>query len=142
MAQDNPERKSAIPSILFSASPKTEPMARIHSAEEWVERFHKAGAKRKKTVVTIGNFDGVHLGHQAILRETALLGAGSNSMSVALTSFPHPTEFLRPSNAPPMLMTLEQRLGAIEKLGSTRHSCSALTNILRALAHKNLWRST
>ncbi len=75
MAQDNPERKSAIPPILFSASPKTEPMARIHSAEEWVERFHQAGEKRQKTVVTIGNFDGVHLGHQAILRETASLGA-------------------------------------------------------------------
>jgi len=117
MAQDNPERKSAIPSILFSASPKTEPMARIRSAEEWVERFYKAGEKRKKTVVTIGNFDGVHLGHQAILRETASFGAGFDLMSVALTFFPHPTKFLRPSNAPPMLMTLEQRLNAIEKLG-------------------------
>jgi riboflavin kinase / FMN adenylyltransferase len=67
-------------------------------------------------VVTISPPNGVHLGHQAILRETASLGTGPDSMSVALTFFPHPTKFLRPSNAPPMLMTLEQRLAAIEKL--------------------------
>ena len=91
-------------------------MARVYSAEEWVERFHKSGGKRKTTVVTIGNFDGVHLGHQAILRAAWESAGQSDGMSVALTFFPHPAKLLRPGDAPQLLMTLDQRLAAIEQL--------------------------
>jgi riboflavin kinase/FMN adenylyltransferase len=91
-------------------------MARVHSAEEWVERFHKSGAKRKTTVVTIGNFDGVHLGHHAILRAAWESAGQLDGMSVALTFFPHPAKLLRPGHAPQLLMTLDQRLDAIEQL--------------------------
>jgi riboflavin kinase / FMN adenylyltransferase len=91
-------------------------MARVYSAKEWVERFHRSGGQRKTTVVTIGNFDGVHLGHQAILREAQSMGCGDDGISVALTFFPHPAKFLRPADAPPLIMTLDQRLDAIEAL--------------------------
>ncbi len=116
MPSNDEKRKSLIPLTLFAGTPKTEPMARVYSAEDWVERFQGASAKRKTTVVTIGNFDGVHRGHQAILRAAWESAGQSDGMSVALTFFPHPGKLLRPGDAPQLLMTLDQRLAAIEQL--------------------------
>jgi riboflavin kinase/FMN adenylyltransferase len=90
------------------------PLARIHSAEEWTGRF---GTDGKPSVVTIGNFDGVHLGHQKILGDTRELAARTQAMAIVLTFYPHPARVLRPAQAPLLLMTLEQRLAAIGKLG-------------------------
>jgi len=116
MAPNSEKKGPLIPPTLFAGTPRTEPMARVFSAEEWVERFHQSGAKRKTTVVTIGNFDGVHLGHQAILRAAWESAGQLDGMSVALTFFPHPAKLLRPGDAPQLLMTLDQRLDAIEQL--------------------------
>jgi len=117
MPTDERNRKLLIPPALFVGQARLEPMARIYSAEEWQSRFPRAEEKPVNTVVTIGNFDGVHLGHQAILRETQRLGAAPGSMSVAVTFYPHPAKVLRPTAAPPLLMTLGQRLDTIEALG-------------------------
>lgn len=117
MPSNNEKRKLPVPQTLFAGTPKTEPMARVYSAEEWVERFHKSGGQRKTTVVTIGNFDGVHLGHQAILRAAWESAGQLDGMAVALTFFPHPAKLLRPGDAPQLLMTLDQRLAAIQRLG-------------------------
>lgn len=116
MAPNSEKKGPLIPPTLFAGTPRTEPMARVFSAEEWVERFHQSSAKRKTTVVTIGNFDGVHLGHQAILRAAWESAGQLDGMSVALTFFPHPAKLLRPGDAPQLLMTLDQRLDAIEQL--------------------------
>ncbi len=116
MPSNDENRKSLIPATLFAGKSKSEPMVRVYSAEEWVERFHSVSGKRKTTVVTIGNFDGVHLGHRAILRAAWESAGQSDGMSVALTFFPHPAKLLRPGDAPQLLMSLDQRLGAIEQL--------------------------
>jgi len=87
---------------------------KLHSAEEWRARLGKSG---RPAVVTIGNFDGVHMGHQKILRETCSLAAETGAMSVVLTFYPHPARVLRPAQAPLLLMTLDQRLAAIERMG-------------------------
>jgi riboflavin kinase / FMN adenylyltransferase len=89
----------------------------VHSPEEWVDRF---GHLQSRPVVTIGNFDGVHLGHQKILREAserAHLGSNLYKFKrqgelypAVLTFYPHPAKVLRPAEAPCLLMTLEQRL--------------------------------
>ncbi|MGH9676112.1 MAG: bifunctional riboflavin kinase/FAD synthetase, partial [Candidatus Acidiferrum sp.] len=68
--------------------------------------------------LTIGNFDGVHLGHAALLtslREQARACAGP---AVALTFDPHPLELLRPGNLPPVLTTLEERTRVLRELGA------------------------
>ncbi len=90
------------------------PLAILHSAEAWAERFGKSG---KDTALTIGNFDGVHLGHQKILQGVMERARQSELMSAVLTFYPHPARVLRPAEAPALLETLAQRLGAIEAMG-------------------------
>ncbi len=89
-------------------------LARLSSAEEWVSRF---GEGRKPAVVTIGNFDGMHRGHQKILGKVVEEARGKGQLAAVLTLFPHPLKILRPAEAPALLMTIEQRLAAFEKAG-------------------------
>lgn len=84
------------------------------SPEEWLARF---GPERPSAIVTIGNFDGVHSGHQKILRAVLESARRSNSLAVVVTFDPHPLSVVRPGEAPPLLMTLRQRLMFFEKLG-------------------------
>ncbi len=69
------------------------------------------------SVVTIGNFDGVHRGHQVLLRRTVTLAAELGVRSVAVTFDPHPTAVLRPDAAPPRLQTLDDRIDALGESG-------------------------
>jgi riboflavin kinase / FMN adenylyltransferase len=59
--------------------------------------------------ITIGNFDGVHTGHQQIMRRVAAVAGEHGWKSVALTFDPHPTRLVAPSRAPHLLSTPEQR---------------------------------
>lgn len=60
--------------------------------------------------LAIGNFDGVHVGHQALLRRARELAATKRARSAALTFDPHPVRVLRPGLAPPLLTGLERKL--------------------------------
>jgi riboflavin kinase / FMN adenylyltransferase len=90
------------------------PFAVVRSEAEWAAAF---GRPDQCAVVTIGNFDGVHLGHQRILALIQHYARLSGCKSAVLTFFPHPARVLRPAEAPPLLMTLQQRLDAIQQLG-------------------------
>jgi riboflavin kinase/FMN adenylyltransferase len=89
-------------------------LAIVNSAAEWVERF---GESRKPTVVTIGNFDGVHLGHQKILSGVLERARAADLIASVLTFYPHPSRVLRPEAAPALLATLEQRLAGFQAAG-------------------------
>ncbi len=68
-------------------------------------------------VVTVGNFDGVHLGHQKILRTVAESARQRSIASVALTFDPHPLKVLAPALAPQTLTGMPQRIGLIRGQG-------------------------
>ena len=68
-------------------------------------------------IVTIGNFDGVHLGHRRILEAAVARAKESGRPSVAVTFEPHPLAVLRPDHAPRRIQTLRQKEEAIEALG-------------------------
>jgi riboflavin kinase/FMN adenylyltransferase len=66
--------------------------------------------------VTIGNFDGVHLGHQQLFSEVVKRSARSNSKSTVVTFDPHPLRVLRPDGIK-LISTIEQKIEQIEKAG-------------------------
>jgi riboflavin kinase / FMN adenylyltransferase len=69
------------------------------------------------TVVTVGFFDGVHLGHRAVLDRTVEAARERGVRSIAVTFDRHPREILTPGNEPRLLTTVERKAGLIETAG-------------------------
>lgn len=69
------------------------------------------------TVATLGNFDGVHLGHRAVLRTVTDLAHERGLPAVAVTFDPHPVAVLHPERAPQEIVGLEHRLELLEQAG-------------------------
>lgn len=90
------------------------PLIVIRSPEQWVTRF---GAMRSATSLTIGNFDGVHVGHQKILGALVERARSSNLMTAVVTFDPHPAQVLKPGAAPTLLETIEQRCEHFREVG-------------------------
>lgn len=72
-------------------------------------------------VLAVGVFDGMHLGHQAVLRAASDSAARIGGVPVALTFDPHPASVLRPDNAPRLLTPLDHKLRLMERQG-IRHA--------------------
>ncbi len=72
---------------------------------------------QKPTVLTLGVFDGLHLGHQQIMQTVVERARAANAVPTAITFDPHPRAVLHPESAPPLLQTLDQRLANLEVLG-------------------------
>ena len=71
----------------------------------------------RPTVLTLGVFDGLHLGHQRIMHRVVERAKAVGAAATAITFDPHPRSVLHPESAPPMLQTLDQRLANLEVLG-------------------------
>jgi riboflavin kinase/FMN adenylyltransferase len=76
------------------------------------------GGERAGRAVTIGAFDGVHLGHQAVLRLVHDLARARSLTSTVLTFDRHPAEVVRPGSAPKLLTTLDQKLELLDANGA------------------------
>jgi riboflavin kinase/FMN adenylyltransferase len=74
-------------------------------------------ALRRPTTVTLGVFDGLHLGHQAIMHTIVERAAETGSAATVVTFDPHPRSVLHPGSTPPLLQTFEQRLEGMKYLG-------------------------
>ncbi len=71
----------------------------------------------QKTLVTIGTFDGVHIGHQKIIEKLVAEAKASEKKSVLLTFFPHPRMVLQKDVAIKLINTIDERAQLLEKLG-------------------------
>jgi riboflavin kinase/FMN adenylyltransferase len=71
----------------------------------------------EKTIVTIGTFDGIHIGHQKILKDLIKTAKKEGKKSVLLTFFPHPRMVLQKDNKILLLNTIEEKSGLLEKMG-------------------------
>lgn len=71
----------------------------------------------KPGAVTIGNFDGVHLGHQAMIRQLVAAARARQLDACAITFEPHPREYFNPQQAPARLSNLRDKLEGLRELG-------------------------
>src|SRR5258706_8417070 len=69
------------------------------------------------TVISVGNFDGVHLAHQSVLKAVVERARELGARSLAVTFEPHPTRILRPDVAPRLLTPLAVKLKLMEQTG-------------------------
>src|SRR5262249_50466924 len=69
------------------------------------------------SVITIGAYDGVHLGHRAVIAEVKLRAAELGARSAVVTFDRHPASVVRPESAPLLLTNLEQKLELLEATG-------------------------
>jgi riboflavin kinase/FMN adenylyltransferase len=83
------------------------------SSQGWAARYATSG---RGSALAIGNFDGIHLGHQAILRAAITRARESASTPTVLTFDPPPQKVLRPESAPLRLTTIEQRIACFGAL--------------------------
>lgn len=67
--------------------------------------------------IAIGNFDGVHVGHRALITRARQLAAANDALTVVLTFDPHPSALLAPARAPQMLTSIERRIELLAEAG-------------------------
>jgi riboflavin kinase/FMN adenylyltransferase len=80
---------------------------------ELIRGWHNVRSEHRGCVLTIGNFDGVHLGHQAILKQLGGVGRARSLTTTLITFEPHPREYFAPENAPARLSRLREKLCAL-----------------------------
>ncbi len=71
----------------------------------------------ERAFVSLGNFDGLHIGHQHVLDELKRRARNMKGTSVVITFHPHPLKIVAPDKAPQMMTTLEQRLELLDNQG-------------------------
>jgi riboflavin kinase / FMN adenylyltransferase len=78
---------------------------------------HQNAPAWRGAAIAIGNFDGVHLGHRALIARARELAAASDALAVALTFDPHPSTLLAPARAPLLLTSIERRIELLAEAG-------------------------
>jgi riboflavin kinase/FMN adenylyltransferase len=82
-----------------------------------VRHLERVSQRLGPVVLTLGNFDGVHRGHEAIIRRAVAEAAGRGAQAAVLTFHPHPVAVLAPERATPRIQTLHDRLERFRVLG-------------------------
>jgi riboflavin kinase/FMN adenylyltransferase len=108
------------------------------SVESKVQSFirgaHNLRPRHKGCVATLGSFDGVHLGHQAILQQLVRLAKQTQLPSLVIIFEPQPQEFFQGDKAPARLMRLREKIQALLAAGVDRVLCLSFNDYLRSLS--------
>ncbi len=92
-----------------------------------VENLDDIEKPYKNAVITIGNFDGVHIGHQALFYEVIEKADALGGTSIVMTFEPHPIRVLKSNGHPPLITLYEQKIELIEKSGVAVIICVPFT---------------
>ncbi len=101
---------------------------------ELIENIDQIDSPYKDAVVTIGNFDGVHKGHQALLHQVMEMADEIDGTSVAMTFEPHPLRALGISS-PPLITRHDQKIELLEQSSIPYLSIETQNNLLISLSH-------
>ena len=85
--------------------------------QTFIRGLHNLGSFQGQSVVTIGSFDGVHVGHRAILRQVRQKASELGIQSIAMTFEPQPREYFSAEKAPARLMRLREKVEALWEIG-------------------------
>lgn len=88
----------------------------------------------EKTAVTIGNFDGVHLGHQAMIAQLKQLAAAQQLKTLVMIFEPQPLEFFKGYEAPPRISSLREKVEYLTELGVDYIAVAKFDNYFRSLS--------
>jgi riboflavin kinase/FMN adenylyltransferase len=101
---------------------------------KFVEQLESIKSPFVNAVITIGNFDGVHLGHQALFREVIKKAREIDGTSIAMTFEPHPIRVLKQNGQPPLITQYEQKMELIEHIGLDVLICIRFTPEFSAIS--------
>ncbi len=108
---------------------------------ELIRGVHNLYPRHRGCVATIGNFDGVHLGHQAVLKQTYEKAREMGLPATVITFEPQPQEFFRPDQAPPRLTRLREKLLALGPHAVDRMLCLNFNEHLANLSAEEFIRN-
>jgi riboflavin kinase/FMN adenylyltransferase len=84
-----------------------------------IENVRDFPARARGAIITVGNFDGVHRGHQQLLGRLRARADAAGVPALALTFDPHPVALLRPGDAPVPLVWIEREIALLKETGAT-----------------------
>ena len=100
---------------------------------ELIRGLHNVRPRHRGCVLTIGAFDGIHLGHQELIRTVREL-AGKYALPSAILSFePTPREYFARTSPPPRLTRFREKVDALSQLGLDRFICARFNEALRCM---------
>jgi phosphoribosyl 1,2-cyclic phosphate phosphodiesterase len=112
--KDSPALERAVKALAVHSHIPSGRLTVFYSPADWASRF---AASKRGSVIAIGNYDGIHLGHQRVLAFAMTRAKDSGAVSTALTFEPPPLKVLRPESAPLRISTNQQRLEWFGALG-------------------------
>ncbi len=101
---------------------------------ELIRGLHNLAPRHRSCVATIGNFDGVHRGHQAVIRELQARARQKQQPATVMVFEPQPREFFQGADAPARIMTFAEKLYCLQEAGVDRVLCLQFNQRLRSLS--------
>ena len=104
---------------------------------ELIRGVHNLRPRHAGCVATIGNFDGLHRGHRAMVEEVRRQARNRDEKAAVMLFEPQPAEFFAPDKAPPRLMTLRDKLRALAELEVDQVLCARFDDQFRSRSARN-----